>query len=253
MENSRNGVRDYNIYHLTAIEMIFYCTVGCTIVIILGRVFYQSWFATIIMCPIVNSYIQIKRRELSDKEKENLNHQFKEAIIAVSNGLRAGYSIENAFREAYRDITVMFGKESNISIEFLQIVRGIDNNIVLERLLFDFADRSNIDNILDFAEIFQTAKRSGGDMNIIIQTCVMTICDKMEVKKEIQTILCSKQLEQKIMNLIPILIILYIRGTSPGFFDPLYHNITGIAIMTVCLILYGMAYKIGKKIITIQM
>lgn len=253
MAGSGNRVKDYREYQLYTNQMVFYSAVGFGMVVILSMVFYHSWIATIIMSPLVIFYLREKKGELREKEKSELNEQFKEAIITVSNGLRAGYSIENAFREAYRDVTVMFGKESNISKEFFHITKGLENNVLLESLLFDLAKRSRIDNILDFAEIFQIAKRRGGDMNNIIQSCVLTICDKIEVKKEIQTLLCAKQLEQKIMNLVPILIILYIQGTSPGFFDPLYHNIIGIVIMSICLILYGVAYKMAKNITTIQL
>lgn len=253
MAGSRNRVKDYKKYELHRSQLFLYTAVGFGIVIVLSSAFYHSCAATIIMSPLVIFYLREKKEELCEKQKSELNEQFKEAIMAVSNGLRAGYSIENAFREAYRDVKVMFGEESNISKELFHIRSGLENNVLLEKLLFDLAKRSSIDNILDFAEIFQIAKRSGGDMNNIIQSCVLTICDKIEVKKEIETLLCAKQLEQKIMNLIPILIILYIRGTSPEFFNPLYHNIIGIVIMSICLILYGAAYKMAKDITTIQL
>lgn len=233
-------------------QIVIYSAVATGLVLIFSIVFYHSWIAIIVLSPLIPIYLQKKKNELCEKEKTELNEQFKEAILAVSVNLRAGYSIENSFREAYRDVAVMFGKESNISKELFHIVKGLDNNVLLETLLFDLAKRSHIDNILDFAEIFQIAKRSGGDMNTIIQSSVLTICDKIEVKKEIQTLLCAKQLEQKIMNLVPILIILYIQSTSPGFFDPLYHNIMGIIIMSICLVLYGIAYKMARKITTIQ-
>lgn len=252
MESCRNQVKDYKVYQFHMSQIVLYCAVGTGLVFIISIVFYHSWIAIIVLSPLIPIYLQKKKNELCEKEKTELNEQFKEAILAVSINLRAGYSIENSFREAYRDVAVMFGKESNISKELFHIAKGLDNNVLLETLLFDLAKRSHIDNILDFAEIFQIAKRSGGDMNTIIQSSVLTICDKIEVKKEIQTLLCAKQLEQKIMNLVPILIILYIQSTSPGFFDPLYHNTMGVIIMSICLVLYGIAYKMAKKITTIQ-
>lgn len=252
MGSCRNQVKDYKSYQFHTSQIVLYSVVGTGLVLILSIVFYHSWIAIIALSPLIPIYLQKKKNEFCEKEKTELNEQFKEAILAVSVNLRAGYSIENSFREAYRDVTVMFGKESNISKELFHIAKGLDNNVLLETLLFDLAKRSHIDNILDFAEIFQIAKRSGGDMNTIIQSSVLTICNKIEVKKEIQTLLCAKQLEQKIMNLIPILIILYIQSTSPGFFDPLYHNIVGVIIMSICLAIYGIAYKMAKKITTIQ-
>ena len=54
------------------------------------------------------------------------------------------------------------------------------------------------------------------------------------------------------MNLVPFLIISYISMTSTGFFDVLYHNAVGIAIMTVCLVVYVAAYRLSEKIVDIE-
>lgn len=229
-----------------------YAGIGICIAAVLASVFYQSWIAAILLQGIVPLYLREKKKELCKKQKFRLNEQFKEVMLTVSVNLRAGYSVENAFREAYKDSCLMFGIDSDMSKELLRIAKGLDNNVILENLLFDFGERSGSDSIRDFAEIFQIAKRSGGDMYSIIQSTVAVICEKVEVKKEIETLLCAKKYEQKIMNAVPILIILYMRGTSPGFFNPLYHNLLGIIIMTVCLGLYMAAYFLAKKITDIE-
>lgn len=62
----------------------------------------------------------------------------------------------------------------------------------------------------------------------------------------------AKKMEQKIMNLVPFLIIFYIGTTSKGFFDVLYHNLVGVVVMTVCLVFYGAAWRFSKKIVEIE-
>ena len=62
----------------------------------------------------------------------------------------------------------------------------------------------------------------------------------------------SKKMEQKIMNMVPFLIIFYIGTTSKGFFDVLYHNVIGVIVMTVCLFFYGTAYLFSKRIVEIE-
>ena len=51
--------------------------------------------------------------------------------------------------------------------------------------------------------------------------------------------LASRIFEQKIMNLIPFLIVLYIDLTSPGFFSVMYRTWMGRGVMTMCLAAYG--------------
>jgi len=257
MDGSRNRkgnqkIETYGQYQLDWRETILYGAVGIGIAIMLGSIFYNSIYGIFFLFTIVPFYLKEKKAELCNKRKEQLNMQFKEAIATIAVNLRAGYSVENAVRESYRDCSLLFGKESLICEELFSIIKGLDNNVTLEVLLQDFGKRSDVESVQDFAEIFHIAKRTGGDLNRIIQDTVAVICDKLEINNEIQILLSAKKYEQKIMNLVPIFIILYIRKTSPGFFEPLYHNPIGIFIMTICLILYGIAYFMAKKITNIH-
>ena len=103
-----------------------------------------------------------------------------------------------------------------------------------------------------FAAVFSTAKRSGGDMDKIIQTSARMIGDKIDVRKEIETTLSAKKAEQMIMSLMPAGIILYLQLTSPGFLEVLYGNPFGVCAMTVCLGIYGLSYWLGKRIVDIE-
>ena len=60
--------------------------------------------------------------------------------------------------------------------------------------------------------------------------------------------MAAKRLEQKVMNVMPFFIVLYLEYTNPGYFDMMYHNLTGIAIMTGCLVVYMAAYGLAEKI-----
>lgn len=105
---------------------------------------------------------------------------------------------------------------------------------------------------MQFAEIFLIAKRNGGSMTEILSVTADTIEQKTAVDKEIEVLLSSRKMEQKIMNAVPFFIIFYISLTSKGFFDVLYHNPAGILIMTICLAVYLAAFIISRKIVEIE-
>ena len=65
-------------------------------------------------------------------------------------------------------------------------------------------------------------------------------------------LISAKRMEARIMNLVPFFIIFYISLTSSGFFDPLYHNLFGIAFMTACAGLYITAYLMSERIVNIN-
>ena len=58
------------------------------------------------------------------------------------------------------------------------------------------------------------------------------IAVKMTESEQIALLFESKRFEQKIMNVVPVAIMLYIGLTSPGYFAPLYGNLRGIALMS---------------------
>ena len=125
-------------------------------------------------------------------------------------------------------------------------------NMQTEELFLDFGKRSGVEDIENFAAVFYTAKRTGGDMTQMIQKVARMLGDKIDVKKEIEATLAAKKSEQMIMSLMPAGIILYLQLASPGFLDILYGNPFGICAMTVCLAVYGAAYWMGKRIVEIE-
>lgn len=252
MRESIPRAADYDDYILNGREWAIYLAEGFLIAGIIGYFFYQSVWACFFLAPVVFLFLKEKKKELAKRRREELSIQFKDAVLSVSANQKAGYSVENAFREAYRDMAVLYGAESYICKELNYIAKGLDNNIILEKLLFDFGVRSHVQDILQFADVFLIAKRSGGNMTEILAKTADTIEQKTAVDKEIQVLLSSKKMEQKIMNVIPFFIIFYIGITSKGFFDVMYHNLVGILIMTFCLIVYFAAFKISEKIVAIE-
>lgn len=249
---SSGAAVDYSDYIFSRREWILYLTEGSLLVGVISYFFYQSLWAALFLSPIFVIFIKVKKRELAKKRRLEINMQFKDAVLSVSANQRAGYSVENAFREAYKDMAMLYGKNSPICQELSYIIKGLDNNIILERLLYDFGCRSHVPDILQFADVFLIAKRGGGNMTEIIAGTADVIEQKITVDKEIQVLLSSKKMEQKIMNIIPFLIIFYISLTSKGFFDVLYHNVIGIAVMTVCLVIYLTAFIISRKLVEIE-
>ncbi len=217
-----------------------------------GYFFYQSWAACVCLFPLLVFFLREKKKELAKRRRQELSIQFKDLVLSLSANQRAGYSIENAFKEAYRDMEMLYGTQSPVCQEVRHIILGLENNVVLEKLLYSLGVRSNEPDIMQFADVFLIAKRSGGNMTEILEKTAAVIEQKMETEQEIQLMISAKKMEQKIMNMVPFLIIFYIGTTSKGFFDVLYHNLIGVVIMTVCLGFYGAAYLLSKRIVEIE-
>lgn len=178
--------------------------------------------------------------------------QFKDAIQAVSASLNTGYSVENAFREAQKELKLQYSEEARISKEMQILIRQLRLQIPVEQALEEFADRLEVEEIRSFAAVFSIAKRSGADMMAVIKDTVTQITDKMGVQQEIETILAARRYEFKVMTLVPYLIIAYLSISFPEFMNSFYGTVAGKGVMTICLGVYIGAYALGSRIIRIE-
>ena len=244
--------QDYDEYRMKTKDIIVCLAEGFVLLGLISYVFYRSPIALLVLIPALIPFTDYKRKQKIEKRKKELTLQFREMMYSLIAGLQAGYSIENAFRNSYSDLVLLYGKDEMMPAEVEIINRGLRNNINIEELLFDLSRRSHIRDITDFAEVFSIAKRSGGNLPDILNHTASAISDRIDVSREIETQVSAKKMEQRIMDLVPFGIILYIDSTTPGFFDPLYHNVVGAALMTVLLVVYVIAFLLGEKILKIS-
>lgn len=225
---------------------------GIIILVLMGYLVYDIWWSGLFLCPYLVFYTKKKIKYYDQIQRDKLSVAFRDGMQAVVSALSAGYSIENAFRESLSELELLYGKKSGIYKAFAKIVNQLSLNMNIEDVFAQFASDSRIDEINSFAQVLYYAKKNGGNLIRIIKDTTDAIGEKLEVKREISTIISAKKLENNIMNLVPVGIILYMRLTSGGMFQKLYGNLTGIIIMTGCLIIYVLARVIADKIVDIK-
>lgn len=196
-------------------------------------------------------HVKIRWKDYLNKRKELIARSFKDGMQVVKNTMQTGYSIENAFREAVKEVEFLYGKDNEVYIGFSKMTNLLSLNIPIEDAFFQFAEPIQNEDISYFAEILRYAKRTGGNLVQIIQNTAEIIADKIEIKQEINTIISGKKYEQIIMSIIPACIIMYMRVSSLGMMEKLYGNILGIMIMSICLIIYALGVILARKIVRI--
>lgn len=214
--------------------------------------FYDSWFAVFLMIPGLGFYMHSWQEEQCRMKEMEFREQFKTSIQTMASAMNVGYSVENAIRESVKDMNPLFKKECRIKREYIRMIHQLDMNRTVEQVMNEFADRVRQEDVSSFVTVFIAAKRSGGDSITIIKNAVQDISEKIEVEKEIQTLLAAKKLEFKVMCIIPFGIILYMRLAFPEFMNVLYGNLLGTVLMSICLGIYIAAYRIGKRLVDIE-
>lgn len=227
------------------LEYVFLCSV-------FAFFFYRSVIAFIVFLPGVFYFRKIYIASLITKRKKKLSTEFSQTLYSVISGLKAGYSIENAFIEAKRDAELFFGSESLMVFEIQIIKSGLNMHMNLEDLIEDLGTRSGDEEILLFADVFRCAKRNGGNITEVLSETADRIQERICIDREIDLLISEKLLELRIMEVVPFVILIYLDITSRGYFDILYEGLRGRLVMTICLMVYIVAAFVAEKIVRIK-
>ena len=246
--SKQKGIPLYGEYFFDCKERCLYGALSVGVVLFFSYFFYKSIYASCFLFPIgIYSYVMFQR-EKGAKRKRKLEEEFKDCILSVTANLQAGYAVETAFIEARKDMLSLYGKKGLMQKELYRIDVGVKNNIPLSKLLQDMADRSGSIHIQEFSDVFGIATRSGGNLPEIIQETARIIGEEMALKQEIRIMISGRCFEQKIMNVMPFFILCYIEMGNRGYFHILYDSPLGRVIMTICLVVYLLAYVWSNRI-----
>ena len=154
-------------------------------------VFYDSLIPAPLLVPVWLIYIRDWQIDLSRKKEHELRLQFRDSIQVMASALKAGYSVENAIREAGRDLSPVYPEEARIRKEFRRMVRQMDMNMPAEEVLQEFAARTGQEAIENFVNVFSAAKKRGGGRIENLKGGGKINRGKIPTGKGIQTILAS--------------------------------------------------------------
>lgn len=238
---------------VTAREKVILILKGVLAVFVLDYFFYRSLWALIPLSGLGFLYYRLEADSLRERKREEVRIQFRELLLLVSTGQRAGYSVDNAFLGSYHDMRQLYGADSTIC-RILSILKiGRENNMSAAELWKDIAKKLQIQEIQEFAFIYQVAQSKSGNMADIMEKTAEVIVSRIETEREIALLTSARRLEQRIMNVMPFAIMLYIELTSPGYFKILYQFPQGTLLMSLSLGVYAAAYFLSVRLISIKM
>lgn len=222
------------------------------ITVLVAWLFYRSVIALVLFPIILYACLYYFYRSNSEKRRQEVLLEFREMLKVIVSELKSGHSLENAVMILEEEITHLCGEEAIILTGIKNMQHQLRLKKPVEQVISDFASYYQYEEIISFAYTIGYAKRLGGNYVKNISVSAEKIEQRLEVRQDIKTQLAEKQFEMKIMGVMPLGILIYIGLTSYEFIEPLYHNIAGIAVMSVSLILYVVCLYIAKRIVTIE-
>ncbi|WP_171647040.1 type II secretion system F family protein [Paenibacillus phytorum] len=253
MQLSRiNHLIDYNHYQLTSKEKVSAILMLALPAFIVGYIFYKSFVLAASLAAIGFAFPRIRKQQLIQLRKNKLYVQFKQALSCLSSSMTVGKSIETAFREALEDLKMLYPDPAClIVVEFSIICRKVENGEPIETALKNLADRSHLEDVRSFTDVFLTCKRTGGNLVEVMKRTATVIAEKLEISQDISVMIAQKRFESRVLLFAPIVIVAVLAFSSPEYMVPLYSG-SGVLIMSASLVLLGACYILTQKIMNIK-
>lgn len=246
-------IQDYNVYHLSKSEKIFLI---CGIVFIsagIGILYINSFYLAL-LSPLIYKIVSPKYSALMmEKRKKNIRNEFKELLYSFSASLSVSNSMEKAMKEGCYKLEEILDENSIMLNELRVMNLSIDTTgSDASKLWHDLADRCKLEDFQLFADVYGACMSSGGNLISAIDSAAKTICEKIETENNIKRLANQKVLEGRIIAVIPIIIIIFLRLSSPGYIGPMYSGLGGNLIMLTAFLISAAAIVLTERITKIE-
>lgn len=221
------------------------------ICIVLGWLCYDSIFSGIALLPVGAIVFMEYSNTKLQRQRGRRQEELKEMFYCLVGNLRVGYSMENAWNNATVQMDKLYGHTYLVK-EMQRVIQKIEMNIPIEQALMEFGDQIDLEEARQFCEIFFIARKSGGNLVKQLTKTAEALSGRLAIEQEIQSTLAGKRLEQRIMCMMPLFMLAFLRITNAAYVEGLYHNVVGVVLVTAGLIMMIGAYYWGKSILNIS-
>lgn len=260
---------NYKVYYMSKKEKLLYFLLAFVVGAVVGYMFYgglakdsygqatvMTYILNIVICSVAGIgagifFVKIRTEQIKNNRISRLKSQFRDMLEALTTSLGAGKNVVDSFNNVYDDLRVQYDENAFILKELEVILDGMNNNIDIEDLLADFGERSGLDDIKSFANVFKISYRKGGNIKDVIRSTHEILSDKMEISEDIETIITGSKNEQNIMIVMPVVLIAMLKFTGGGFADN-FATPSGIISTTIAIGMFIAAYFIGRKVMEIK-
>ncbi|WP_098748703.1 type II secretion system F family protein [Paenibacillus sp. EZ-K15] len=247
-----NTLPDYGVYHLSMRQRMGCVILGGLVFFSIGYLFYHNLILSLLLGTGGLTIPKFWRRFMLERRRKTLNLHFKQALYSLSSSLSAGRSVENGFRDAVQDLLLLDpGGHSDLIFELKVIVSRMEYGEPIEVALQDFARRAGMEDIANFADVFSTCKRTGGDLVEVVRRTSSVIGEKLDIQQEISVMIAQKRFESKALLAAPFLLLLFMNLTSPDYMETMYSG-PGIMISSVALAALGGCFLWISKMMNIK-
>lgn len=183
---------------------------------------------------------------LKTRRLERFNAQLTEALVTMSNALRAGFSIQQAFE------TIVQEGRNPIAQEFRVLVQQTRVGVRFEEALNNLDERVGSDDLTLMVRAVEIARQTGGNLTEVFELIASTIRERTRIEGKIKSMTAMGRLQGIVVGMIPIFLLGALSVLDPTMMGNFFRSVEGIAILVLTGVLLTAGAFVIKKIVNIE-
>ena len=185
-------------------------------------------------------------RILRERRRVKFNEQLVDALGTMSNALRAGFSINQAF-ESVANIG-----DKPIAQEFSVLLQQMRVGLPFDAALASLDKRVGSDDLTLVCTSIDIARRTGGNLTDIFDKISETIRGRMRIERRVRTLTAQGRLQGIIVSLMPFVLGLAMTVMKPDVMRPFLTSVKGGICIGIAVALVLVGWLFIRKIIRID-
>lgn len=183
----------------------------------------------------------LRRRRL-----KRFNLQLVDKLVSMSNALKAGFSITQAFESVVKD------QENPIAQEFDVLLQQTRVGVSFSDALQNLETRVGSDDLSLVILAIEAARKTGGNLTEIFEKIAATIRERMRIENRIRTLTAQGRLQGIVVGAMPVIIGVALMIVDPDLMMPFLHSPVGMGTIVAVAILVLCGALVIRKIVNID-
>jgi len=183
---------------------------------------------------------------LKGRRERRFGKQLVDALMNISNALRSGFSLPQAFELIQREM------EKPISQEFRLINQETRVGVPLEAALEHALARMPNEDLDLVVTAILVSQEVGGSLAEVMDNIARTIRERHQIEGKIRALTSQGRMQAVILALVPIVLGLAINWLNPDLFAPMLNTWIGWGLFAVIGVLEVLGLLVVRKIVMIR-
>ena len=185
-------------------------------------------------------------RILRERRRVKFNEQLVDALGTMSNALRAGFSINQAFESVANTGDKPIAQEFNVLLQQMRV------GLPFDAALASLDKRVGSDDLTLVCTSIDIARRTGGNLTDIFDKISETIRGRMRIERRVRTLTAQGRLQGIIVSLMPFVLGLAMTVMKPDVMRPFLTSLKGGICIGIAAALVLVGWLFIRKIIRID-